>query len=233
MKLGVLLGLVAALLAGPAMAQKKTIQCWTDDKGQRMCGDNVPPQYAGKKREVINDRGVVVETKRGALTPEEQAEAARKAKEEEEAKKRADYDQSLLQTYRSVKDIENMRSERLAMIDARIAATSKIKEENEASLKGLQDRADALAKDNKPVDDRLAKQIKQYEKSVTESTTSLERMNKERQQTDATFTRDLHRYAELRGIKLDQPAPPAAPAPAPAAKPDAAAKSDKTEPAKK
>jgi len=221
MRLGVLLGLVAALLAGPAAAQKKTIQCWTDDKGQRMCGDNVPPQYAGKKREVINDRGVVVETKRGALTPEEQAEAARKAKEEEENKKREEYDRSLLETYRSVKDIENMRSERLSMIDARIAATSKIKEENEMSLKGLQDRADALAKDNKPVDDKLARQIKQYEKSVAESATSLDRMKSERQQTDSTFTRDLHRYAELRGIKLDQPAAAAAPASAPAPAPAA------------
>jgi hypothetical protein len=229
MKSGVWVAVLAMTVAGAAAGDgKKTFQCWTDENGKRMCGDAVPPQYSGKKREVLNDRGQVIETKTGAPTQEELAEKAKKEKAAEEAKKREEYDRSLLQTYRNVKDIENMRSERLALIDARIAATNKIRDENSASLKSLQDRAEQQAKANKPVDERLAKQIKQYDKLVSSNGASLERMAKERQNTDATFTRDLQRYAELRGIKLD-PTPAAAPAAAsaePAKPPPAAAKAD-------
>ena len=42
---------VIAMAAGSVWAQApaKKIQCWTDKSGQRMCGDNVPPEYAGSR----------------------------------------------------------------------------------------------------------------------------------------------------------------------------------------
>ena len=146
MQKAILLGaLMLALCAAPAVAQKqgRKVQCWTDDKGQRMCGDRVPPEYADKERKVINQKGYVVETKKGARTPEEIAEDERKNKEAEDAKKRAEYDRALQQTYRNVKDIEMMRDERLASLDSRIRITETNLTDTEKVLEDLKGRADA------------------------------------------------------------------------------------------
>ena len=61
----VVMAVCAALAVLPAGAQKpkagKQIQCWTDKSGQRMCGDRIPQEYAGQKRDVMKD-GRVIET---------------------------------------------------------------------------------------------------------------------------------------------------------------------------
>lgn len=190
--------LMAAVLAAPAAAQdKKRIQCWTDDKGQRMCGDRVPPEYADKERKVMNERGVVVETKRGAKTQEEIAEEARKVKQAEEAEKRAAYDRALLENYRSTKDLETMRDERLSLLDSRIASSKKSLADNENSLKGLQERAETLKKEGKPVNERVEKQIKQFTRAVKDNLKALESYQREREEIQTKFDSDIARFNEL------------------------------------
>ena len=231
--------LTAILIAAPASADptRKSIQCWTDNKGQRMCGDRVPPEYAGQERKVMNDRGMVVETKKGAKTAEEIAAEERKAREAEEVEKRAAYDRSLLESYRNAKDIENMRDERLAMLDTRIQAAQKSITDNEKTLRDLHARSDEAvkgkdaakgkevekAKDSEkgkegaaedkagtPAEQKLAKQIRQYERSLKDSQASLARLTEEREQTQKKYGQDLQRYNELR-----PPAPVAAKKPTP------------------
>jgi len=60
-----------ALLGSTAWAGSSRIQCWTDDQGHRACGNAVQAQYADKERQVLNERGQVVETKSHAPTIEE------------------------------------------------------------------------------------------------------------------------------------------------------------------
>lgn len=210
----VLLGMA---LSAPVIAQQpaqKPIQCWTDKNGQRMCGDRLPPEYAGQRRDIILD-GRVVETKKPSKTAEELAEEERKKKEAEERQRRADYDRALLETYRSAKDIEAMRDERLILLDSRIASTEKNAGDTDRSLEGLRARAAAAEKEGKPVEPRLAKQIKEFEKSHDQNVRALQRYRAERVDIETKFNRDLARYHELRGTT-----PP--PAPAPAAPADAA-----------
>lgn len=204
--------LTGLALTAPVLAQQqgnKTFQCWTDDKGQRVCGDRVPPEAAARDREVIRD-GRVVETKK-IKTPEELAEEQRKKREAEEAQRRADYDRALLETYRSAKDIEAMRDERLLLIDGRITSTEKNAAGTDKSLEDLRARAAALEAQGKKVDARLANQIKEYEKSQKQNRRALERYRAERNDVETKFNKDLARYYELRG------GPPPAPATAPSA----------------
>ena len=218
---------VAASVMGwamPATAQKtKTIQCWTDKSGQRMCGDRVPPEYAGQKRELMQG-GRVVGTVSAAKTPEEIAEEKRKKQEAEEAQKRADYDRALLETFRSAKDIESMRDERIALLDSRIYAAEKNSATTDKTLETLRARAAARTKDGKQIDAKLAQQIKQYERDQKQNQRSIERNTKERAEIERKFNADLARYYELRGGKPPEkaaPAPDAAAAAAPAAAPAA------------
>lgn len=223
-----LLALGLATAADAADATKK-YQCWTDSKGQRMCGDRVPPEYAGQKREVIKD-GRVIDTVKAARTPEEIAEEKRRKEEAEEQQRRADYDRALLETYRSAKDIESMRDERLALLDSRIASIDKNTANTDKSLADLKARAEKLTAEGKPVDDRLAKQIKQFERDQKQNQKSLERARNERAEIERKFNTDLERYYTLRGgrpqakpaapaaASAQAPAQPAQPANPPAAK---------------
>lgn len=226
MRFAVATVVVAALAwAGAASAQKK-IQCWNDKDGHRMCGDRVPPEYAGQKREIIGEQGRVVETTKAAKTPEEIA-AEKTAKEQAEAqRKQAAYDRDLLETYRSVKDLESMRDERLALIDSRINANKKNTEDTDKTLADLRARAAKLEADKKPPDEKLNKQIKQYEKAQKNNQLSLDRATKDRSDVETKFNADIARYNELKGLKnsakatAPAAAAPAAPAPAaPAATP--------------
>jgi hypothetical protein len=223
---------VSLAWAAPAVAQQpKKIQCWTDKSGQRMCGDRVPPEYAGQQRDVIKD-GRVVDSVKAARTPEEIA-AEKKAKQDaEEAKRRADYDRALLETYRTAKDIESMRDERILMLDGRIASIEKNQTNTDKQLIDLKARAEKLTNEGKPVDQRLAKQIKQFERDQKINTKSLDRNRNERAEIERKFNADLERYLELRGMPKPKPAPvtagpaatptPPAPAAAEPAKPAAA-----------
>jgi hypothetical protein len=203
--------LVAALAAVPAGAQQKggkKIQCWTDKNGARMCGDQVPPEYAGEKRDVMKG-GRVVDTIDAAKSAEDR-EAEKRRKDAELAKqKQAEYDRALLEMYRNQTDITAMRDERISLIDMRMQAAEKNAADTDKSLAGLRARAEAAQKKNEPVDDKLARQIVQFEKAQQENAAALERYRKEREALQAKYDRDYVRYAELRGLPATAPPPPA------------------------
>ena len=202
--------LAAALAAQTAGADAPKVQCWTDKNGQRMCGDRIPPEYAGQKRDVIKE-GRVIDTISATKSADEIA-AEKKRKDAEEAQmKAAEYDRALLESYRTPEDITATRNERLALVDGRIQAAQKNAADTDKTLASLRARADAQqAKDGK-VDDRLAKQIKQFEKAQAQNTKALDRYNKERDALQAKYDKDYMRFAELRGLPAT--APPAPPAP--------------------
>ena len=212
--------LVMSLWSLPSEAQppSKKIQCWTDKAGARMCGDRIPPEYAGQKREVMKD-GRVVETITANKSREELAEEKRKKDEAEATRKAAEYDRALLESYRTPTDIVTTRDERLALVDNRIQSAEKGASDTDKSLTGLRTRAEALAKDGKEPDERLNKQVRQFEKAQKQNTAGLERYRNERTALQAKFDKDFLRYNELRGFPPTPPPPPkAAASEAPAAK---------------
>ncbi|MGH8443048.1 MAG: hypothetical protein ACRETF_09130 [Nevskiaceae bacterium] len=211
MRVLVLAAMVAAAVAAlPAEAQKgKKVQCWTDKSGQRMCGDRIPPEYAGEKREVMQE-GRVVDTISASKSEEErQAELAKK-KEAEGRAKAVEYDRTLLEMYRSQSDITAMRDERIALIDLRVQALEKNASDTDKGLAGLRARAEAAQAKEEPPDEQLAKRIRQFEKSQTENTKALERNRKERDALQAKFEKDYGRYSELRGLPPGPMPPPKA-----------------------
>lgn len=212
MRFAIIAALAAAVLAAvPAQAQKKEgkrIQCWTDKNGQRMCGDRVPPEYAGEKRDVVKE-GRVVDTIDASKTAEERDAEKRRLAAEEAKQKQAEYDRALLEMYRSQNDITAMRDERIALVDGRIQAAEKNSADTDKSLAGLRARAEAAEKKNEKVDPRLAKQIRQFEKAQEDNTKALERYHKEREALLAKFDRDYQRYAQLRGLPVTSAPPPA------------------------
>lgn len=195
-----MLGVGMVAWAGTALADDRPkaapIQCWKDKDGHRMCGDNVPQEYVGEKRDVIKD-GRVIDTVKAAKTPEEIAEAKRQKKAADDAAIQERYDTQLLQTYRSSSDIETMRDERVALIDSRTRAIEKNSADTDRTLEDLRARVAAQQKDNKPVDERLAKQVRQFERAQKQNQNALVRYKAEREDVLTKFNGDLARFKEL------------------------------------
>ena len=200
----------AAVLAVPAQSApppgKKQIQCWTDKNGLRMCGDRVPPEYAGQKREVLKD-GRVVDTISATKSADEKAAEERRRKEEAERAKAAEYDRALLESYRTPQDITATRDERLSLVDSRLQAAEKSAADTDKSLTGLRTRAEQAEKAGKP-DAKVIQQVRQFEKAQADNNKALERLRHEREALLAKFDRDYRRYSELRGLPATAPPPP-------------------------
>lgn len=199
-------------LPAQALAQQggRKIQCWTDHQGQRACGDRVPPEYAQQERRVYGGDGRLLEIRERPRTAEELAEIERLRQAELEARRedgeRRAYDQFLLSTFNSVRELERMRDQRLAMLDGRIGLARKAIEDNRAALKRLWDQAGRAQADNKKVPDRVQRQIDEFEKTLAGNLQSVEQMEVERGQIEQRFAADVERLRHLRqaaGLTLE------------------------------
>jgi hypothetical protein len=238
----ILFGLLLSVVACAAHAQSvpKKFQCWTDEKGQRACGDRVPPQYAKEQRQVFDSQGRVIETRERQKTPEEIAEAERQAAEAAEVKRQqeaeAAYDRFLRDSYSSVKDLERARNERLATLDGRSNLARQAVEGDEKSKAQLQSRIELQTKNGKPVED-LQKQMRAVDKTLRENRAGIEQMQKDRERVCAEFLRDILRYQELTmggATYVGECPAPGSPALAlPVVKPKPAAPTDKSKNKKK
>ena len=193
--------LLLPLAAFAAGAPK--IQCWTDEHGERACGDQVPPQYAKVQRDVVNSQGVVIDTEARQKTPEEIAQDERQAAEQkaqqDAAKKQAAYDQFLLQTYNSADDLKAARDLRLQAIDGRLKLAQKSVGDSENALRSLQKQRDSITAAGKQPNAGLLKQIHTAEHSVTDNQQAVITMQAEHERMRDKFDQDIARYRQLKG----------------------------------
>src|SRR3984957_19004828 len=111
---------------------------WVDDQGVVHYGDSIPPQYAQKESTLLNKQGVAIGHREGSKSAAELAAAEDAAQQAARQKQR---DSFLLATYTSVKDIEQLRDERLLQIRGqRVAAEQYVASLGER-LSALQTRA--------------------------------------------------------------------------------------------
>jgi hypothetical protein len=196
---GLLLSVAALAVQAQSSAPKK-FQCWTDEKGQRACGDRVPPQYAKEQRQVFDSQGRVIEIREREKTPEELAEAQRQAAEAAEAQRKqeaeAAYDRFLRDSYSGVKDLERARNERLATLDGRSNLARQAVEGDEKSKAQLQTRIELQTKNGRPVEE-LQKQMRAVDKTLRENRAGIDQMQKDRERVCAEFHRDIVRYQAL------------------------------------
>jgi hypothetical protein len=201
--------LVVAAIALPSIgsAQKKLYQ-WKDANGQTHYSETVPPEYASRDRNVLNNQGVHVGFEEGEITPEEAAvakareeaaEADRKAKEEI-----ARRDRMLLETYISVSDIEDLRNRRLELLESQIKLTDVYLNNLRKRLVDLQ----AEASDYKPystkegapqIPENLALDMSRTTASIALYEQTLARTRADQANLKRSFDDDIARFRELKG----------------------------------
>jgi hypothetical protein len=204
--------LAGAMLAGSGIAfaasgggaKGPVVYRWVDDKGVVHYGDRVPPQYAQKETAVLNDQGVEVGHVAAPKTPAELAQAARERAQQLEEKQR---DNFLLTTYTSVRDIEQLRDERLTQLKAQRAAAEQYIASLHERLLALQARA-MLFKPYNPdpkarrLPDDVAEQIVRTRNEIRSQRNALTAKDKEESAVRTQFQADIDRYQQLRSAEV-------------------------------
>jgi hypothetical protein len=205
--------LVAALAVATSLAAQadgRKVYKWVDDEGVVHFGDSVPPEYAQRDRDVLNDQGISVDRQQGALTPEERARQENARQAAEELQKRQDEarvrDETLLDTYLTVEEIESLRDRRAEMLDGQIHYTSLYLDALREKLVRLQ--ADAARfrpyssdPDAPPIHENLAKELSDTLDSIIRYEKTLADARERKTELVAKFDDDIDRFRELKGIE--------------------------------
>lgn len=192
---------LASLLAlGAATAQAHMYKC-TDSKGKPYYTDRPPAECTGKELDELSNQGMVVKKREAALTPEQRAardaEEKRKSQEALAAKEQNRKNQALLNTYASVKDIEDGRQRALKQ-------SLEAEKEIEKRIDDAHKRAKKLAADkefyaNKPLPRKLQDDIKDNQIDLKSQQDALAAKKKELSEINAKYDEDKRRYLELTG----------------------------------
>jgi hypothetical protein len=195
--------LAGLLLFSPlAHAQEKMQQRsfkWVDAKGVTHYGDSVPAEFSHSQTTELNAQGVELRRSPAQLSPGD----AQTADEREAALARQQqHDQFLLATYTSTRDIEQLRDERVNLIEGQIVAARGFLSAAETRMKSLKERAKnfkpySSAETARRMPDPLAEEIV---RTVNEERSQRDIMQKKQAEKDAlrvTFQADIDRYNVL------------------------------------
>lgn len=187
------------LICAMADAAQRTIQRWVDENGVVHYGDAPPPEAVKSGRTVLNEQGVAVREIPRQMTPDEAAEAQKKR--DEEARRRAQ-DSFLLTTYTRAADIERVRDDRLALIDAQIELARSSLAASEQRLESLRKRMSNFrpysnSTNARRLPDALAGEVVQALGERRSVQATLARHQTRREETSAEFDADIVRYREL------------------------------------
>ena len=175
---------------------------WVDDAGVTHYGETIPPEFAGKDREVINKNGRVIKSEE-VMTPER-----RRAKEQEEEKAREEAkaaleqkrrDKMLINTYTNVNEIDLARARSLQQIDARINSLNFSVQAAKDKLSALQTESDNNVKAHRKIPASLTEDLQNVQTRLAKLQQDLEKPIAEKAALEARFAADRKRYIELTG----------------------------------
>ena len=209
---GAILLVVAAIAlpsTGSAQPQQPKLYKWTDENGVVHYSDKIPPEYADRDRDVLNDQGVPVGFEEGEITEAERAvpRSAHAAAAEAEQQARAEIarrDRMLLETYLSVADIEDLRDRRLELLESQIKVTELYLANLRKRLVSLQAEASnfkpyTTREDAPQIPENLALDISRTTASISLYEQTLARTRSDQAALRASFDSDIARFRELKG----------------------------------
>jgi chromosome segregation ATPase len=204
-------------------ASSGKIVCWKDKAGKTVgCGDKVPPEYQDNATKELNKRGVMVNSSDAAPTPEQkkalQAEAERKAAENQRAAEQKRKDKALLDTFTTLKEIDLKRNRDIQLIESNIEAQqTNLKNANDRQA-DARNRIEQYKKENKPVPAPIQEELDRAEASKVKIQAQIAQKKKEIADLNQQYDDLKKRFAELTSSGSDAATPPAPAASTAAAK---------------
>lgn len=199
----------AALPAGAQTASRGAVFCCMDN-GHQVCGDVLPPQCFGKSYREMSPQGTVRRLVEAPLTPEQLArrEAEERARRAELTRQRAEMrrNQSLLETYSSVADIEARRDRAIEGVELELKQA-----ESRKAL--LMKKRDALNREaefyqKRAMPPTLAAAVRESDSELASHSSVIEAKRRDIEAIRTRYEQDRSRY-----ITLTESRPPGYPAP--------------------
>jgi hypothetical protein len=190
---------VRAAAAGAGADHPRSSYRWTDEKGVVHYGDVVPPEYAMAGRSELDQQGVEISRVSAQMSPED-AERDQQRRDLEARDKQ--HDQFLLTTYTSSRDIEQLRDERIALIDGQVSASRARLDEMRSRIESLVVRAQnfkpyASNESARRMPDALAEELVRAVREREALQLALATKQAELIEVRQRFDADLNRYKEL------------------------------------
>jgi hypothetical protein len=200
-----LLLLPAILLSGNALGER--LYKWVDADGQVHYSNQLPPEAAKGKREVINEQGRTLKVYRAPLTAEEKVEQNRleelEKKKRELAEKRATHDRSLLATYSNTDDMYTAMEGKLAAVESLIKLTNSRINSLQNRLLQLTEDAASYERSGKQLPDNLQRQISNLREQIAQNKAFVDDKKLEMQDIRLQSEADIRRFTELTTDKPD------------------------------
>lgn len=200
------LTLCALISLSAASAHAGKLYKWVDENGRVRYGDSIPPQYARKSNQTLNEQGVVVDRKAAAKTREqiEEEERLKQAKAEAERirQEKAYQDRILLDTFTNEDEMIMTRDGKIEAIEAVIRITNGRSEKLKHRLLELKQRAAALERSGNQVPDRLKQEIVESRHQIAQNQRYVENRKAEQQKIRDKFEGDIRRFRELKTAEM-------------------------------
>ncbi|MGH8265249.1 MAG: DUF4124 domain-containing protein [Steroidobacteraceae bacterium] len=183
--------------------QKEKLYRWVDDKGVVHYGDSIPPEYSKQERDILNKQGVQIGTLEAEKTPAQVAEELRKREAARQSQAR---DEILLRTYLSAEQIEQLRDQRLDLIESQIKVTTQYLRSRRSRLAELHTqsrlfRPYSTNASARPMPDQLAEELVRTMNDIRVQEESLDTKRNEQQSLRDQFHRDIERFKELKAAQ--------------------------------
>jgi hypothetical protein len=174
---------------------------WVDEKGVTHYGQSIPPEYRDNAATEMNRRGLTVREIDQAAEPEDPQALEEKARrDKEQRKQQAEQrrrDLALMNTYRSVKEIDEARDRNLAFPMQALRNLEPRYKKARDRLGNLQAQQDALVKADKPVPGYLEEDIGAARLEADALRAEMDRHTAQIAAIRARFEADRKRYVEL------------------------------------
>ena len=180
-----------------------TVYCCTDN-GHQVCGDVLPPQCFGKSYREMSPQGTVRRTVEAPLSPEQLAkrEAEERARRAEVARQRAEMrrNQSLLETYSSVADIDTRRDRAVESVELELRQAEARQAQLMKKRSGLLREAEFFQK--RPMPPNLAAALRESDSELAAQSSIIEAKRRDIEAIRSRYEQDRSRY-----IALTEPRP--------------------------
>jgi hypothetical protein len=187
-----------------AASSAKPTYKWVDADGVTHYGDSVPPEYAQGSRSELNDQGVEIRRLPASLSPEAAAAADKAAADES---RRRQHDLFLLTTYTSTRDIEQLRDERIALVEGQLTIARSSIESADGKMQAITKRIAnfkpySKAANARRLPDALAEEAVRALQDHRSLSQVIATREQEKQELHKQFDTDLARYRELTANRL-------------------------------
>ncbi|MGR9088409.1 MAG: DUF4124 domain-containing protein [Gammaproteobacteria bacterium] len=198
---------LAAALACPPVFAKKMYR-WVDENGRTYLSDQVPPDHAQYRRELLSNKGRVLEVTEKAKTKEQQELAARlnnlkKAQEKIIARQKSD-DRVLLSTYRSVDDMNAALGRKMQAMQSERKVLQNNLKQNQNQLDSLLNRAAAHERNGEKTPKPLLDEIEKAKSRIQTAQEDIARQAEKQKSVKAGFEADIERYKYLTQFNTEE-----------------------------